>query len=1492
MYWLNLDSVPLHPSSLFAAIPNFHESPDTRKFPGLVVHKAENVNDPWFWELYWVRDDGSSSNISNINSFPRVNLKAGVPGATANYHRNYVRPATSIDANGVTYTRKLSFGSTSGYTGGYGVIFTCDDTIAKNGIEPGATGNQTDFRTTFGYQAITLGEPTFIDRIRHHLCDLYRPCHFFTTEGEVMDFSGSPFAQYHGNWVNLPNLNAYRWSWGNPSLNDTARLGKTVDIGDYDNVLNGVTPSSTVFPGVVEYDPPTVVWNSQTIATSSLIQKGVGVIQNAVSSTSTIGGTPYYFLTITTDTSKFWAENELVGKQFVINQFTRFGHLVNFGGSWQVRSGVSSNTVSTIVLSALDPIQVPAAGSNFYSDDRDNYFISHQSFGASLDGASIFHSRFPPKWRYYNDQHASNMLITCYVALTGDYMVEEDFEHMANMELALYRPWMGIPPDVKTGLISNEGYGQFPGGGEREYGRRLLFFTNPMCVTKPSVVSKFHELCKIMTDKVDAWFRSQTNNYTDYDKTCLQLGYDGAANDRNPVYSPTEDGVAPITPVGIWAPWQMSYIIRGLYSFTKFNNDSKYRDLLLRFIRTLFLYGIFKEPEGQMPANRPGPGTTIAPLANRLWPNTWKLIANIRINGDLRPLPASSYYECDKLRLPTDGMSPTTSEGFWSRLRVEYSPPGFGESRGCYKGASPFDVSCALSGSTVVSGISTEPLRSILTDFNREMFIDNGYINWTFPAAQIAASIVRDSDEAGARYPFFSGVIQARENARDYLNSIFFRSSNLNHSNNEKYGRRVTKYSPSNFLEYWCYAPIPLTQVNQYPFNSIQSKEMTSSGTAFQFGVGGETGNYSMQPTPTNGGWTVFTSSVDSRIIYVSDSSGNDANNGLSPATPKKSLGAGYALLRNGYPDWLLMARGDTFHYTGTGTSALGLTGGTNWNKSGRSNDERMIWGAYGDESLPRPIIKMFNKQPIRSQFGIPEYFGTDQSFTRNLNFVSLEFVSEFYPNFSGQGDADYAALDFTYGIRNFLMEDCSIHDTSEGIILQSFGQGANQLSLVDTILDLRDPNSLAASTFSKNVKIYRCSFYNLQVSGSNRPTQTNNPRLQSIFATAVFDLIIEECTFDELFYSERIPNILANIYSHHLYLADFCIAPVVAKNIFSRSSAQGAKMTLGGFCARNLFMRNLIAAHAGGCGNVSYGNNETITNPVHNIESPIGENSENGVCFEWVNRQKATFYANVSMDNRDLVFPSGVQQYGNEPTRFPGQLRQSYGWHYSTHGSREVVVYDNIAIGTNTSSAPYKVTGGVGLAIGGGEDDFFPRFCHVVNNIFYNISGTAADSRVFALSHLGAIEPIPGMRHSDLFSMIGNIVGFSSTPSPTGNVRAIAMADGWINPLSAMNFGGNIFQSNNLQAVYTNNAPTSVTQWWSRVRDFGSVIQTPTFPDPTRDLEKYQLTVENPTGGLNNYDFFMKKARENRKGAWDPRYTAAPVIDYIREGFGKPKFF
>jgi hypothetical protein len=56
------------------------------------------------------------------------------------------------------------------------------------------------------------------------------------------------------------------------------------------------------------------------------------------------------------------------------------------------------------------------------------------------------------------------------------------------------------------------------------------------------------------------------------------------------------------------------------------------------------------------------------------------------------------------------------------------------------------------------------------------------------------------------------------------------------------------------------------------------------------------------------------------------------------------------------------------------------------------------------------------------------------------------------------------------------------------------------------------------------------------------------------------------------------------------------------------------------------------------------------------------------------------------------------------------------------------------------------------------------------------------------------------------------------------------------------------------------------------------------TYPDPDRSITTYAASIGlEPTLGA-----FMDAARANRKGTWNPAHTAAPVIDYIRAGFGR----
>jgi Ca2+-binding RTX toxin-like protein len=97
----------------------------------------------------------------------------------------------------------------------------------------------------------------------------------------------------------------------------------------------------------------------------------------------------------------------------------------------------------------------------------------------------------------------------------------------------------------------------------------------------------------------------------------------------------------------------------------------------------------------------------------------------------------------------------------------------------------------------------------------------------------------------------------------------------------------------------------------------------------------------------TTGGYSTFATASDSRVIYLDPTPGGpgkDTNSGLSSAAPVFSWNKAVSLMRNGYPDWLLIKRGTTLN-----------VGVTNWNKSGRSGAYPMVISTYGDPNAARP---------------------------------------------------------------------------------------------------------------------------------------------------------------------------------------------------------------------------------------------------------------------------------------------------------------------------------------------------------------------------------------------------------------------------------------------------------------------------------------------------------------------------------------------------------
>ena len=113
--------------------------------------------------------------------------------------------------------------------------------------------------------------------------------------------------------------------------------------------------------------------------------------------------------------------------------------------------------------------------------------------------------------------------------------------------------------------------------------------------------------------------------------------------------------------------------------------------------------------------------------------------------------------------------------------------------------------------------------------------------------------------------------------------------------------------------------------------------------------------------------------SADTRTIYVSSSTGNDANNGLSQNSAVATIDRGLSLIRDGSADHLLLKAGDTWVDQSFGFLDF----------SGRSGSEPILISSYG--SGARPLIET----PANSDVAVGTLHGTVGS---NVAIVGLEF--------------------------------------------------------------------------------------------------------------------------------------------------------------------------------------------------------------------------------------------------------------------------------------------------------------------------------------------------------------------------------------------------------------------------------------------------------------------------------------------------------------------
>ncbi|MEM6553222.1 MAG: right-handed parallel beta-helix repeat-containing protein [Planctomycetota bacterium] len=302
----------------------------------------------------------------------------------------------------------------------------------------------------------------------------------------------------------------------------------------------------------------------------------------------------------------------------------------------------------------------------------------------------------------------------------------------------------------------------------------------------------------------------------------------------------------------------------------------------------------------------------------------------------------------------------------------------------------------------------------------------------------------------------------------------------------------------------------------------------------------------STSPQPRLGeGWLDLSPSRDSLIIYVSSSTGNDANDGRSPQTAVKTPARGYSLIRSQRPDWLLFKRGDIFTDRMPG-----------FYKSGRSATEPLVVGAYGDG--PRPVFQS-SHSVIGNHANSPG--------ARPLEYITFRDL-HFYANTRDPLNPDFdwdIAKKNIHGIR---WVHPAKNITFENLLIEHFQQG---MSLIP--MDPGNTRTIAGWDFN----VRRC------VIRYNYGTWKDGHRgkSQGLYSDRVDGLRIEGSIFDHNGWDPRVEGAYKNKFNHNIYISSTNARVVIAGNIITRAGSNGIQLRPGGVIDGNFFAYNPIAAFA-----------------------------------------------------------------------------------------------------------------------------------------------------------------------------------------------------------------------------------------------------------------------------------------------------------------------
>ncbi len=650
-------------------------------------------------------------------------------------------------------------------------------------------------------------------------------------------------------------------------------------------------------------------------------------------------------------------------------------------------------------------------------------------------------------------------------------------------------------------------------------------------------------------------------------------------------------------------------------------------------------------------------------------------------------------------------------------------------------------------------------------------------------------------------------------------------------------------------------------------------------------------------------GWTRLIPSPDSRLIYVAKN-GNDAaasnvhgrgyylpddpEIGDDPTNPVGPIVAYQSMLeaskmfrgrnytgdradgfpayasnttpdRNGFPDWLLFRRGHSFtapnfangqlrsppELVGLWNQASGGISAIAGGASGRSVSEPAVISAWGPPSEPRPTFDVFRVNGN----------------SRNMAFVSVETAGEFLWSHSGDGN------------------------TADNVLVE----------------DVRARSLGAANTTNiKNARFRRC-----VASGNFNGTSHN----QGFFLGGSDTVTIEECVFDRNGYKENPDDATTwtggavvlqsglnavpagqgiqprrTYFDRNIYLSSYD-SIALRGNIFSRNGgASSVQMGRGGLCERNLFIWNAQALLT------TRGNNP----PATILDGIIKEN--------------------VILHDDHLLPPggwgTGIELTGAIETTHVSDSNIIAHFHRTNNGHASIDASGKgeangfepspLSRAVIANNAIYHEFGVVGIRVQTSTSVSGVVSADIANNAVStphaaSVHGdssrptgvTYGGNRFHAMSGSGLFKAAA----ADLTFQAWQATGFDSDATFTNDFAAFKAAVGWLAPerdiLSYMQAVDPMYVVN--EDVYVDEEST--VKQATRQRVWEVLADPAMYPADVWWHERALLSEARAKQVARRYHAFItfiQRAKKNRKGSWDPRWTAEAVNNYIREGFGK----